>query len=374
MPTQTDTWQHLPGEVRDYLVHVLSGASIRDLARATNCHASTISRRIRKIEARRDDPLIDAALKALEADLEHGTCDLDWPSLKGNTSVNTTQLMKTPEPDVQDDFERNAIRILRRLCETGAVLAVASDMDMAVVVREDADGQSTRTAVVSQSVAQTLALKNWISTATSGRILRYSITPAGRTALQDMLHNAPEAQESESEGQADFADQHRTWGEREIRDEDSGQRRRVRYNLAESPMTALARRRDKDGSQFLSPDLVRSGERLREDFELAQMGQRVTQNWEKFLTGHDKGSFNPSDAAGHGPEAAKARVMAALSDLGPGLSDVALRCCCYLEGLETAEKKMGWSARSGKIVLRIALQRLKRHYEENLTAESQMIG
>ena len=34
-----------------------------------------------------------------------------------------------------------------------------------------------------------------------------------------------------------------------------------------------------------------------------------------------------------------------------------------MEGLERAEKKMGWSARSGKIVLRIALQRLKRHYE-----------
>ncbi len=57
-------------------------------------------------------------------------------------------------------------------------------------------------------------------------------------------------------------------------------------------------------------------------------------------------------------------MTGALRELGPGLGDVALRCCCYLEGLERAEKRMGWSARSGKIVLRIALQRLKRHYEE----------
>jgi hypothetical protein len=51
-----------------------------------------------------------------------------------------------------------------------------------------------------------------------------------------------------------------------------------------------------------------------------------------------------------------------MADLGPGLADVALRTCCFLEGLETTERRMGWSARSGKVVLKIALQRLAAHY------------
>ncbi len=74
-----------------------------------------------------------------------------------------------------------------------------------------------------------------------------------------------------------------------------------------------------------------------------------------------------------GPAAARDRVAAALTDMGPGLSEVALRCCCHLEGLEAAERRLGWSARSGKIVLRIALQRLKRHYETTGSSD-RMIG
>ena len=52
-----------------------------------------------------------------------------------------------------------------------------------------------------------------------------------------------------------------------------------------------------------------------------------------------------------------------------------MRCCCCLEGLEAAEKRLGWSARSGKIVLRIALMRLHQHYERTLgSAAGGMIG
>ncbi|WP_274963897.1 DUF6456 domain-containing protein, partial [Thioclava electrotropha] len=126
---------------------------------------------------------------------------------------------------------------------------------------------------------------------------------------------------------------------------------------------------------FNLADLVAAGERLREDFELAQMGPRVGQNWERFLTGGGgRGQYRPELAMGGGSDTARERVALALRDLGPGLGDMALRCCCFLEGLETAEKRLGWSARSGKIVLRIALQRLKRHYDDTYGGASPMIG
>jgi hypothetical protein len=148
----------------------------------------------------------------------------------------------------------------------------------------------------------------------------------------------------------------------------------VRYNVAESPLVALSRRRDKDGRPFLSDRMLSAGERLREDFELAQMGPRVAQNWDRFLTAGDRGAFAGDGGMAEGPKAARDRVLAALTDLGPGLGDVVLRCCCFLEGLEVMERRMGWSARSGKIVLRIALQRLCRHYDERADGWSPLVG
>lgn len=348
----------VPTEARHYLSHVELGRPIRALARSADCHASTILRQIRKIETRRDDPLIDDALETLgRVSRTRMTADKDTAAM--------THADDAIMPD-DETLSSEARRILRRLCETGAVLAVAAEMEKAVVVRDGAGGSSTRTAVVDRPIAQAMALKGWIATNASGRITRYFITAAGRTALEQML-----CQDTQR-GQAGIAGQSEGF-DAECDDEDAPRKsRRMRYNLAESPLAALARRRDKDGSPFLSDRLVQAGERLREDFELAQMGAKVTQNWDRFLTpGGDSGAgmFN-----GSAPSAARARVGSALGDLGPGLSDVVLRCCCYLEGLETTEKRLGWSARSGKIVLRIALMRLRKHYDETLGPGSAMIG
>jgi hypothetical protein len=120
--------------------------------------------------------------------------------------------------------------------------------------------------------------------------------------------------------------------------------------------------------------LIGAAERLREDFELAQMGPRVAQNWDRFLTMGDRGGFRGDAGIAEGPRAARDRVAAALRDLGPGLGDVALRVCCFLDGIEAAEQRMGWAARSGKIVLRIALQRLRRHYDETYGKTGPRIG
>jgi hypothetical protein len=363
----------LPAAARHYLIHTETGSSIRKLARISGCHASTVMRQIRRFETRRDDPLVDEALHRLGARLSP---DRPMPLDQKDLSPMSAQRSPTRNPDDATPMDAECARVLRCLSEPGAVLAVAADMENAVVVRDMPDGSANRTAVVGRAVAQAMALKDWIACEKSGRIMRYEITVAGRAALRRVQEAARTAEAPGfADTQAGFAGQHRVWDSKTVGDTADGRPRRVRYNAAESPVTGLARRRDKDGRPFLSEDLVAAGERLREDFELAQMGPRVTQNWDRFLTPGDRGSFGTREGGGaDGPSRARERVALALADLGPGLGDVALRCCCYLEGMETAEKRMGWSARSGKIVLRIALQRLKRHYEETHGKYGPMIG
>ncbi|NCU21873.1 helix-turn-helix domain-containing protein, partial [Candidatus Falkowbacteria bacterium] len=326
----------------------------------------TVLRRVRKIESRRDDPLIDEALARLgrAAPAPLSTCPEEEDPIM-SAPIRTQSL--TPDEDL---IEREARRILRRLTEPGAVLAVAAEMDKAVVLKG-----TVRTAVLDRAVAQAFALKDWIAVARAGRITTYEITGAGRAALRRMIEAETAARGGFAEAQAVFstpyADQHRLWGEARI---EGATPQRLRMNLAESPLGVLARRRDKDGAPFLAPELVAAGERLREDFELAQLGPRVAQNWERFMTGGDRGQYREGQGPGGGSERARDRVAAALRDLGPGLGDMVLRCCCFLEGLEAAEKRMGWSARSGKIVLRIALMRLKRHYDETYGGARPLIG
>ena len=315
--TSLPSWVPMPAQI--YLAHTQAGLPIRALARMSGCHASTILRQIRKVETRRDDPLVDAVLNRLGT--HHFDTSREWSVSLSKETINMS--FDTKITTDETILEQEAMRILRRLCEKGAVLAVATDMDKAVVVRDGANGQSTRTAVVERDIAQAMALKNWIEQQTSGRVVRYQIMTAGRSALSEMLKNSPYTRIGELE---EYAAQHREWGEKTLPDTDTGRPKRVRYNLSESPLTGLSRRRDKDGKPFLSDALVHVGERLREDFELAQMGPRVAQNWDRFLTSGGRGGFAPDSGVGDGPSAARKRVADVMADLAPGC----LMSCCVV--------------------------------------------
>lgn len=378
LPAYPSLPEWLPGQVRLYLSHTEDGVSIRSLARKVGLNASTVMRQVRRFEMRRDDPLMDEALSCLSRGSLPETLPAPDPDRK-DASTMTAPIRAVSQMTDEATLMREGRRILRRLAEPGAVMAIAADMEKAVVMREFADGRSTRTGIVERAVAQAFTLKDWIQCRKPGRVSTYEITSAGRSALRRMIEDEDQRRQdgmAGGHGMAEaggvFAGQHRVWGERQVMDDDGP--RRLRYNLAESPVSVLGRRRDKDGKPFLESPLIEAAERLREDFELGQMGPRVAQNWEKFLTGGDRGSFRPDGGASEGPGQARNRVAAALRDLGPGLGDVALRVCCFLEGIEAAERRMGWAARSGKIVLRIALMRLRRHYDETYGRHGPLIG
>lgn len=357
------------GDMGLYLRHVEGGETIRSLARELGCHASTILRRIRRFEARRDDPLVDQAVERAARPDQPGLPDSDSTPATAPGRIGMKQIA----------------RILRRLAEPGAQMVVAEGMDKAIVVRND-----IRTAILDRELAEHMALRAWVQLVGQGRVNRYSISGQGREALRGLLAArrngvmphvadfgtaAPVSQAPLGEQATAFehADRHRVYEEREITDPEDGRRRRTRFNIAESPLMMLARRREPDGSAFLSAAMVSAGERLREDFELAQMGPRITQNWDGFLTsGIDVSRISTGHGGGH--EGARNRVGAALRELGPGMGDMCLRVCCFLEGIEMTERRLGWSARSGKIVLRLALMRLERHYRETYGVGAPLIG
>jgi hypothetical protein len=134
---------------------------------------------------------------------------------------------------------------------------------------------------------------------------------------------------------------------------DAIDRRVVTVNLAESPLAWLARRNLVSAAQF------EASERLRHDFLRAGQAPRITMRWDPAPGGRGGGSgLDPTTAQ----ISARQRFDAAVAAAGPGLSDVLWRVICLGEGLETAERALGWPNRAGKLVLKLALDRLVAHY------------
>ena len=341
IPERVPPW--VSKETLSYLAHTEGGESLRALARKAGVHASTILRQVRSVEARREDVLVDRFLQRLGERVQHCSQNVD-DQTQDPARVDDAENLS------DEQLKREACRVLGHLSAPAALLAVVADMEKAVIVRETEGGDTTRRAVLDRAVAEALAFNGWIACEDAGKILKYRITSSGRTALGKMM--------AEAEMQALGMGEHQAAFSFDARASQNGfAQRGARLPASETPLALLARRRDREGRLFLSSDLVNVGERMHEDFVLTGLNSRRDETWDQFIC---RAQSETPDA----PQAARAqnRMVSALRDLGPGLGDAVLRCCCCLEGLELTEKRMGWSARSGKIVLRIALQRLKRHY------------
>ncbi|SFP67703.1 DUF6456 domain-containing protein [Sphingomonas rubra] len=131
----------------------------------------------------------------------------------------------------------------------------------------------------------------------------------------------------------------------------AGRGRRVTVNAAESPLGWLRAR------GLVEPRQFEAGERLRADWERAGLAPSVTMRWAPRVDG---------GGVGEGPAtaqlSAKRRFDAAVAAVGRGLCDILWRVVCAGEALPGAEKALGWPARSGRVVLTLALDRLADHY------------
>lgn len=130
-------------------------------------------------------------------------------------------------------------------------------------------------------------------------------------------------------------------------------RRSVTVNIAESPLGWLHAHRHIDDRLF------DAGERLRTDYENSQLGPSITMRWDPVrIKGTGGSDLTPSERQ----LAARTRFDGALAQAGKGLEDILWRVVCAGETLPVAEKTLKWPARSGKLVLRLALDRVADFY------------
>ena len=132
--------------------------------------------------------------------------------------------------------------------------------------------------------------------------------------------------------------------------------RSVTLNIAESPLGWLYSRGLVTRRQF------DAGDRLRADWERAQLSPRITMAWDAApVSGQGSGGAGAPDLSASQIDA-KRRFQAAIDHAGPGLADILWRVVCSGEGMREAETALGWPARAGKLVLTLALDRVADYY------------
>jgi Domain of unknown function (DUF6456) len=132
--------------------------------------------------------------------------------------------------------------------------------------------------------------------------------------------------------------------------------RSVSVNAVESPLGWLLARGHVTRRQY------DAGERLRSDWERAQLAPRVTMSWDAAPVARGRGGPASEPDLSAVQLDARRRFDAAIAGAGPGLADILWRVVCAGEGMRDAETALGWPARAGKVVLSFALDRVADYY------------
>jgi hypothetical protein len=132
--------------------------------------------------------------------------------------------------------------------------------------------------------------------------------------------------------------------------------RSVTVNMTESPLGWLLAR------GLLTERQYDAGERLRSDWERAQLSPRVTMSWDAAPVARGRGGSAPAPDLSGAQIDAKRRFDDAIAHAGPGLADILWRVVCAGEGMREAETALGWPTRAGKLVLTFALDRVANYY------------
>jgi hypothetical protein len=239
----------------------------------------------------------------------------------------------------QSELEREARRLFRKLATGARLLRLACGAYALVARARKVEHAKAR---VEAAVVEAMRAKGWLE----GTEAELALSDAG---LGWYRRDAASADP--------FAAQHRELQRRVLTDERGvgrGEGRAVSVNLMESPLQWLAQRGLLDKLQ------CDAGERLRRDYTLAQLTPRLGVDLTAPLV---SGRRAPKDTLiSDTVLAAKQRFSRAMAAVGPGLSDLLFDVCCDLKGLEESERAKGWPRASAKVVLKIALDRLARHY------------
>lgn len=251
---------------------------------------------------------------------------------------------------IANPLSKDAARLLALLAEDGAFAALleAEAKQLAVFARRR--DVSVRIGSAPSSAAQGLVRSGLARPDCSGSRERFEITPEGRAAARRLAAD---------KAGAPFLAQHLDLSR-------PAEPTAPQIDQSESPLAWLARRRDKSGAPLIGPHEAEAGERLRRDATMAQIMPSITANWSAAVSSGRRGERGLE--ATEAMVAARQRVTRAMACMGPDFAGLLMDVCVFLKGLELVETERGWPARSGKIVLRLALSQLARHY--GLSAEA----